>query len=92
MAKNRAEIEAVAEPGREDPGIEIGIAHDVDTAERGVVGIMSRLKAAGLIGHSERNRAVVRDFPALAARTPAAQSLVEISGGDRIETSLSAAI
>ncbi len=54
--------------------------------------IMSRLKAAGLIGHSERNRAVVRDFPALAARTPAAQSLVEISGGDRIETSLSAAI
>ena len=37
MAKNRAEIEAVAEPGREDPGIEIGIAHDADTAERGVV-------------------------------------------------------
>ena len=41
--------------------------------------IMSRLKAAGLIGHTERNRAVVRDFPALAARSPAAQSLLEIS-------------
>ena len=27
--------------------------------------IMSRLKTAGLIGHSERNRAVVRDFPHL---------------------------
>ena len=54
--------------------------------------IMSRLKAAGLIGHSERNRAVVRDFPALAARSPAARSLLEISGGSRIETSLGAAI
>ena len=32
--------------------------------------IMSRLKTAGLIGHSERNRAVVRDFPALCG-TPA---------------------
>jgi CRP/FNR family transcriptional regulator len=32
--------------------------------------IMSRLKTAGLIGHSERNRAVVRHFPALAARSP----------------------
>jgi CRP-like cAMP-binding protein len=30
--------------------------------------IMSRLKAAGLIGQSERNRAVVHDFPTLAAR------------------------
>ena len=30
-------VEAVAEPGREDPGIEIGIAHDVQTAKRGVV-------------------------------------------------------
>jgi CRP/FNR family transcriptional regulator len=50
--------------------------------------IMSRLKAAGVIGHSERNRAVVRDFPALAARSPAARSLLEISGGGRIEASL----
>ena len=54
--------------------------------------IMSRLKAAGLIAHSERNRAVVRDFPALAARSPAARSLIEISGGSRIETSLGATI
>jgi len=50
--------------------------------------IMSRLKAAGVIGHSERNRAVVRDFRALAARSPAARSLLEISGGDRIEPAL----
>lgn len=41
--------------------------------------IMSRLKAAGLIAHSERNRAVLRDFQALAARSPAARSLIEIS-------------
>ena len=54
--------------------------------------IMSRLKAAGLIAHSERNRAVVRDFPALAARSPAARSLIEISGGSRIETLLGATI
>jgi hypothetical protein len=37
VAENRAEIEAVCEPGREDPGIEIGIAHDVEAADRGVV-------------------------------------------------------
>jgi len=45
--------------------------------------IMSRLKTAGLIGHSKRNRAVVRDFPALASRSPAARSLIEISGARR---------
>ena len=50
--------------------------------------IMSRLKAAGVIGHSERNRAVIRDFPALASRSPAARSLIEISGARRGEASL----
>jgi CRP-like cAMP-binding protein len=53
--------------------------------------IMSRLKTAGLIGHSERNRAVVRDFPALAARSPAARPLLEISGRGRIEPALGGA-
>ncbi len=50
--------------------------------------IMSRLKAAGLIAHSERNRAVVPDFRALAARSPAARSLIEISGAKHGEASL----
>jgi CRP/FNR family transcriptional regulator len=45
--------------------------------------IMSRLKADGLIGPIERNRAVLRDLPALAARSPAARSLMEISGHKR---------
>lgn len=50
--------------------------------------IMSRLKAAGLIAHSKRNRVVVRDFAALAARSPAARSLIEISGAKHGEASL----
>jgi CRP-like cAMP-binding protein len=54
--------------------------------------IMSRLKAAGLIGQSERNRAVVHDFPTLAARSPAARSLIEISGATPGESSLSRTI
>jgi hypothetical protein len=37
VAENRAEVEAIAEADREDPGIEIGIPHDAETAERGVV-------------------------------------------------------
>ena len=37
MAENRAKVEAIAEAGREDPGIETGTAHDVETAERGVI-------------------------------------------------------
>jgi CRP/FNR family transcriptional regulator, anaerobic regulatory protein len=49
--------------------------------------IMSRLKAAGLIGHSERNRVAVRNFSALAARSPAARSLLAIGGAGRIEPS-----
>lgn len=54
--------------------------------------IMSRLKAAGLIGHSERSRMVVRDLAALAARSPAAQSLIEISVARRQERPLGAVI
>jgi CRP/FNR family transcriptional regulator len=54
--------------------------------------IMSRLRAAGLIGHSDRNRAIVRDFSALAARSPAARSLIEISGTRLGEASLPQAI
>lgn len=54
--------------------------------------IMSRLRAAGLIGHSERNRAVVRDFAGLAARSPAARSLIEISGARRDAVPLSRAV
>jgi CRP/FNR family transcriptional regulator len=40
--------------------------------------IMSRLKNANLIGHSERSRMTVRNLAALAACSPAAQSLIEI--------------
>jgi CRP-like cAMP-binding protein len=41
---------------------------------------MSRLKTAGLISRAERNRTVVRDLHALAARSPAAPSLFELYG------------
>jgi len=54
--------------------------------------IMSRLKVAGLISQSERNRAVVRDFRALAARSPAARSLIEMSGARWVEASLHTAV
>lgn len=47
---------------------------NADTLSR----IMSRLRAAGILGHSERNRVVVRDFLALAGRSPAARCLAEI--------------
>ena len=42
---------------------------------------MSGLKASGFVSHSERHRAVVRDFDALAALTPAARSLMALCGG-----------
>lgn len=48
--------------------------------------IMSRFKAAGLISHTERSRVVVRDLAALAALSPAAASLTELSGSKRLET------
>ena len=41
---------------------------------------MSRLRASGLLSHPERHRALVRDFEALAALTPAAQSLTALCG------------
>jgi CRP/FNR family transcriptional regulator len=41
--------------------------------------IMSRFRGA-LFSHTDRNRVVVRDFAALAARTPAAKSLLAMSG------------
>jgi CRP/FNR family transcriptional regulator len=41
---------------------------------------MSRLRASGLISHPERHRAVVRDFAALAALSPAAPSLMALHG------------
>jgi CRP/FNR family transcriptional regulator len=50
--------------------------------------IMSRLKAAGLIAHAERNRAMVRDFAGLAARSPAAAALMELGGTRHGETAL----
>jgi CRP/FNR family transcriptional regulator, anaerobic regulatory protein len=41
---------------------------------------MSRLRATGLLSHPERHRALVRDFEALTALTPAAQSLMALYG------------
>ena len=44
---------------------------------------MSRMRAGGLLSHPERRRALIRDFAALAARTPAAQSLMALYGDTR---------
>lgn len=41
---------------------------------------MSRLRASGLLSHPDRHRALVRDFEALAALTPAAPSLIALHG------------
>jgi CRP/FNR family transcriptional regulator len=41
---------------------------------------MSRLRASGLLSHPERHRALVHDFDALAALTPAAQSIRALYG------------
>ncbi len=54
--------------------------------------IMSRLKAAGVIGHADRNRAVIRDLAALAARSPAARFLIEVSGASLGEALHAAAV
>jgi CRP/FNR family transcriptional regulator len=48
--------------------------------------IMSRFKTAGLIGPAERGRIVVRDLAALAARSPAAASLIELSEAKRLDS------
>jgi len=42
--------------------------------------IMSRFRSASLFSHAERNRILVRDFAALAARSPAASSLMALDG------------
>jgi CRP/FNR family transcriptional regulator len=47
---------------------------NADTVSR----IMSQLRSAGILGRCDRNRAVIRDFGALAALSPAARSLSEI--------------
>jgi CRP/FNR family transcriptional regulator, anaerobic regulatory protein len=39
---------------------------------------MSRLRSSGVLSHTERNRAMVRDFRALAALSPAARSLIDL--------------
>ena len=59
---------------RKDAADYLGL--NADTLSR----TMSRLRAAGLISHGERNHAVVCDFHALAALSPAAQSLFELHG------------
>jgi len=42
--------------------------------------IMSRFRGASLFSHAGRNKIVVRDFVALAARSPAASSLMALDG------------
>jgi CRP/FNR family transcriptional regulator len=45
--------------------------------------IISGLRSQDILARSERRRSVVRDVRALAALTPAAQSLTAIAGSDR---------
>jgi CRP/FNR family transcriptional regulator, anaerobic regulatory protein len=45
--------------------------------------IISNLRKAGILARSERSRTVVRDFPALAALSPAARSLAGLYGSER---------
>jgi CRP/FNR family transcriptional regulator len=54
--------------------------------------IMSRFTAARLIARSQRNRVVVRDLSKLAARSPVAGSLQEVSTTSRCEGSLGAVL
>jgi CRP/FNR family transcriptional regulator len=58
-----------------------------DTVSR----IMSRFRASGLIAYSDRSRMIIPDLAALAARSPAARSLGEISSRRR-DVALSAAV
>ena len=67
---------------RKDIAFYLGL--NPDTLSR----IMSRFKTAGLIVQPERSRAVVRDLSALAARSPAARSLIETSGERRQDSVL----
>jgi CRP-like cAMP-binding protein len=41
---------------------------------------MSRLRSSGVLNHTKRNRAVLRDFRALAALSPAARALIDLHG------------
>jgi CRP/FNR family transcriptional regulator len=41
---------------------------------------MSRLRSSGVLNHTERNRAVLRDFRALAALSPASRELIDLDG------------
>jgi len=69
--------------GRKDMADYLGL--NPDTLSR----IMSRFKTAGLIKQPDRSRAMVPNFAALAARSPAAKSLIELSGARRQEAALS---
>lgn len=42
---------------------------------------MSRLRSSGVLNHTERNRAVLRDFGALAALSPASRALIDLNAG-----------
>jgi CRP/FNR family transcriptional regulator, anaerobic regulatory protein len=44
---------------------------------------MSRLRASGVLSHTERNRAVLQDLRALAALSPASRALIDLHG-DRL--------
>jgi CRP/FNR family transcriptional regulator len=48
---------------------------------------MSRLRAAGVLNHTERNRAVLRDLRALAALSPAARALIDLHGDRQLAAS-----
>jgi CRP-like cAMP-binding protein len=47
--------------------------------------IMSRLRTTGVLGHSERNKIIVRDAAALTRLSPAASCLAEIYRERRVE-------
>jgi CRP/FNR family transcriptional regulator len=86
-------VELALRTGRSSPG---GVVFELPFSRKDIADylglnpdtlsrIMSRLKAAGLISQSERNRAVVRDFGSLAARSPAARALIAINNSRRLE-------
>jgi len=60
--------------GRKDIADYLGL--NPDTLSR----IMSRFRSASLFSHTERNTILVHDFGALAARSPAAPSLMALGG------------
>jgi hypothetical protein len=48
---------------------------------------MSRLRSSGVLIHTERNRAVLRDLRALAALSPAARALIDLHGEKKLAAS-----